>query len=77
MTPLSPPSGTDDSAPQPLTTDDLRHKALAIRDVAKEEARRVLEDNTVRIVVVSAVVFAVALSVSYYLGTRAARRRRS
>jgi hypothetical protein len=57
-----------------ITTDDLRHKALAIRDVATDEARHVLERNTVRIVVVSAVVVAVALSAAYYIGSRSAAR---
>lgn len=64
----------------PLTTDDLRHKALAVRDVATEEARHALERNTVRIVIGSAIVVAVALSAAYYLGSRAgakgARRKR-
>lgn len=59
---------------QPLTTDDLRHKALAIRDVARDEARQVLEDNTARIVLAAALLGAVVLSVSYYMGTRAGRR---
>ena len=59
-----------------LTTDDLRHKALAVRDVATREVRKLAEDNTVRIVIAGAVVCAVALSVAYWAGQRAARRRR-
>ncbi|HEX9093948.1 MAG TPA: hypothetical protein VF902_08190 [Coriobacteriia bacterium] len=65
--------------PQPpgehITVDDLRHKALAVRDTATSEARKLLEDNTVRIVIVSAVACAVVLSIAYWAGTRAARRR--
>lgn len=66
----------EEAAPplQPLTTDDLRHKALAIRDVALDEARGVLEDSTTRLIVASALVCAVALSVAYYMGTRAGHR---
>jgi len=76
---VTPPTSEDarDGLPvQPLTTDDLRHKALAIREVAAEEARRALEDNTVRIVIASAVVCAVMLSVAYFMGTRAGHRGR-
>ena len=63
-----------------LTTEDLRHKALAVRDVATREAKQLVERNTVRVVIGSALVFAVALSAAYYFGSRAgakaARRRR-
>lgn len=62
-----------------ITTDDLRHKALAVRDMATDETRRLLERNQVRIVIASALVVAVVLSVAYYVGSRsgvrAARRR--
>lgn len=66
----------EEAAPptQPLTTDDLRHKALAIRDAARDEVAQVLEDNTTRLIVASALVCAVALSVAYYMGTRAGQR---
>jgi hypothetical protein len=76
VTPPARNGGNDGPPVQPLTTDDLRHKALAIREVATQEARRVLEDNTVRIVIASAVVCAVMLSAAYYMGTRAGRRGR-
>jgi len=54
-----------------ITTDELRHKALAIRDVATYEAKHLMERNSVRIVVGSALVVAVALSAAYYFGSRA------
>jgi hypothetical protein len=63
--------------PTDITLDDLRHKALAIRDTATDEARRLAQTNTTRIVIASAVVCAVALSLAYYMGTRAARRARA
>jgi hypothetical protein len=63
-----------------ITTDDLRHKVLAVRDTTTDEARRVLERNQVRIVIASALFVAVALSAAYYFGSRtgarAARARR-
>lgn len=63
-----------------ITTDDLRHKVLAVRDTTTDEARHLLERNRVRMVIASAVVVAVALSAAYYVGSRsgahAARARR-
>jgi hypothetical protein len=73
---VTPKSTVPEPAAERITTDDLRHKALAIRDAATSEARRVLEDNTTKIIVASVVVCAVTLSVAYYLGTRAGRRER-
>jgi len=59
---------------RPITTDDLRHKALAIRDTTTDEARHLLERNTTRLVLGSAIVVAVALSAAYYFGSRAGAR---
>jgi hypothetical protein len=72
--PVRPSSASQ--MPTEITLDDLRHKALAIRDTATDEARRLAKANTTRIVIASAVVCAVALSMAYYMGTRAARRAR-
>jgi hypothetical protein len=60
-----------------ITTDDLRHKALAVRDVTTGEARRLLERNRIRLVIAAAVVVAVGFSVAYHLGSRAAARSRA
>lgn len=60
-----------------LTPDDIRHKALAIRDMTTDEARRAVKTNAVRIVIGAAVVGAVALSVAYYFGSRAGARARA
>jgi hypothetical protein len=68
---------TSDAPTQRLTTDDLRHKALAVRDVATDEARRVLQRNRVRLIVAGAVVVAVGFSVAYYLGSRSGARARA
>jgi hypothetical protein len=63
-----------------ITTADLRHKVLAVRDMTTDEARHLLERNRVRLVIGSALVVAVALSAAYYFGSRsgarAARKRR-
>jgi hypothetical protein len=60
--------------PTKLTTDDLRHKVLAVREVATDEAQKLLKANTVRIVIASAVIVGVALSMAYLMGSRAAAR---
>jgi len=73
---MTPTESGHDASPQPerLTLDDVRHKALAVRDTAKEEARAVVRDNRTQIIIASALVVALALSAAYYFGTRAARR---
>jgi hypothetical protein len=60
--------------PTKLTTDDLRHKVLAVREVATDEAQKLLKTNTVRIVIASAVIVGVALSMAYLVGSRASAR---
>ena len=77
MTPAQRPARPVSAIPERITTDDLRHKALAVRDMAKDEARHALEDNTVRVVLASALIFAVAVSVAYYYGRNAARGSRA
>lgn len=79
--PMSKPAPVRRALPsERITTDDLRHKALAVRDMATDEAQRLLERNRVRVVVASAVIIIVALSAAYYYGSRssarAARKRR-
>lgn len=54
-----------------ITVDDLRHKALAVQKVATDEVKRVTGTSALRAVLVGAAVVAVALSVAYYVGSRA------
>jgi hypothetical protein len=78
--PKAPPSSARASTPartERLTTDDLRHKALAVRDVATDEARHLLQRNRVRLIIAGAVVVAVGFSVAYHLGSRAGARARA
>lgn len=58
---------------EPITIEDLRHKAFAIRDEVKDEARRQIQERRTQFVVGAVVVVALSLGVAYYLGTRAAR----
>ena len=72
MTPSTGRPRPASEMPVKLTTDDLRHKALAVREVAADEAQKLLKSSATRMVVASAVIFAVALSLAYYAGQRAA-----
>ena len=74
MTPTRHPTVDGQDGTEHITLDDVRHKALAVRDMATEEVRHTVEDRTVQVVIAGAVVVAVAVSLAYYLGTRAAER---
>lgn len=80
MTPKDSPVVPALPVSRPLTTDDLRHKALAVRNVATREVRQLAQDNRTRIIVGVALGCAVVLSIAYLAGSRAgakqARRRR-
>jgi hypothetical protein len=64
---------------QPLTIDDLRHRAEQVRDLAITETKRTVNTVTsqpaTRIAVVAVVGIAVALSVAYYIGKRSGPAR--
>lgn len=53
-----------------LTVDDLRHKALAVGQTVQIEAKRLIDQPRNRYVLAGAVIFAVAISFAYYLGSR-------
>jgi hypothetical protein len=74
MTPAARTPRSVSEMPTKLTTDDLRHKVLAVREVATDEAQKLLKANQVRIVIASALVVGVALSLAYLMGSRAAAR---
>lgn len=57
----------------PITLDDIRHKALRIRDEVAEEAREQVSERRGQIVVVGVVAVVAVLSLAYYVGTRAGR----
>lgn len=67
-------SKTNDSAPR-LSIDDVRHHAQEVRDLARQTALDLAEENTTRAIVIGAAVVVGALCVAYYLGTHSVRRR--
>ncbi|HEY5548985.1 MAG TPA: hypothetical protein VIL17_05270 [Coriobacteriia bacterium] len=57
----------------PITLDDIRHKALHIRDEVVEEAREQVSERRGQIIIIGVVAVVAALSLVYYVGTRAGR----
>ena len=57
-------------APQQLTVDDLKQKAMRIRDLAESETREVLQLDATKAFAVGAVALVAVVSIAYYLGTR-------
>lgn len=55
-----------------ITVDDLRHKALHIKDMAEGEVRAIVSDRRTQIVTVGIVAVLAAVSIAYYLGSRRA-----
>jgi hypothetical protein len=58
---------------EPITLDDLRHKALAIREEVKDETTRTLRDRRTQIVIGVVVLTVLAFGAAYYLGSRAGK----
>lgn len=54
----------------PITVDDLRRKAVHIKDMAEAEARYVLDDQRSKVVLIGVVAVVAVVSIAYYLGTR-------
>lgn len=54
----------------PITVDDLRRKAVHIKDMAEAEARVIMDDQRSKMLLVGAVAVLAAVSIAYYLGTR-------
>jgi hypothetical protein len=57
----------------PITVDDLRRKAVHIKDMTEAEARLLLEDQRSKVLLVGVVAVVAAISIAYYLGTRRSR----
>ncbi|MRS12617.1 MAG: hypothetical protein EG823_06055 [Actinobacteria bacterium] len=53
-----------------ITVDDLKRKAIQIKDMAEAEVRVVAEERAAKLLLVGAVALIAVVSVAYYLGTR-------
>ncbi|MDZ4167433.1 MAG: hypothetical protein U1E08_07040 [Coriobacteriia bacterium] len=54
----------------PITVEDLKRKAVHIRDMAEVEARHIAAERATTVVVVGVVAVVAAISIAYYLGSR-------
>jgi cob(I)alamin adenosyltransferase len=59
---------------EPITLDDLRHKALKIREEVVDEAKATIADRSTQIILVGLVAAVAVISLAYVVGTRAGRR---
>jgi hypothetical protein len=57
----------------PITLDDLRHKALKIREDVVDEAKATVADRGTQMIVVGVAVVVAVISLAYFVGRRACR----
>jgi hypothetical protein len=58
----------------PITLDDLRHKALKIREDVVEEAKATVAGRGPQMILVGVVAVVAVISLAYFVGTRAGCR---
>ncbi len=59
---------------EPITLDDLRHKALKIREEVVDEAKATIADRGTQVVLIGVVAVVAVISLAYLVGMRAGRR---
>jgi hypothetical protein len=72
MTP-TPTTGPVTPPPDPISLDDLRHKALAIKQELRDEVDTQIVSRRNQLVVAGIVVVALGFGIAYFLGSRAGR----
>lgn len=58
----------------PITLDDIRHKALRIRDEVREEVTETVADRGAQMIVIGVVAVVAVIGIAYALGAAAGRR---
>jgi len=58
----------------PISLEDVRHKALAIREDVADEAKMLVTERGTQIVICGVIAVIAVISVAYFLGSRAGRR---
>ncbi len=53
-----------------LTVDDIRHHAEEVRDIAKRDARRIVDDQRTQTLVIAGVAVVTLVSLAFFLGSR-------
>jgi hypothetical protein len=69
-----PQTKTVVAQPRKITLEDVRRKAEAVQETARDEVQHVVESEGTRILVIAAVGVAVLVGLAYYMGSRAAGR---
>jgi hypothetical protein len=67
MKPVTPPAA-------PITLDDLRHKALAIRSEVEDEVHEQVTERRTRLVGIGVLALVTVVSLAYLVGSSAGRR---
>lgn len=57
-------------AAAPITVDDLKHKAIHIKDMTEAEVRSLAEERMTQLVTIGVVAVLAAVSLAYFLGAR-------
>ena len=57
-------------AEQPITVEDLRRKAVHIKDMTEAEVRHLRDERGTQLVVAGVAVVCAAVALAYYLGSR-------
>jgi hypothetical protein len=58
---------------RPITVEDLRRKAMRVKDQAGSEIRQLRDERATQLVAAGVVVVIAAVSLAYYLGSRGRR----
>lgn len=62
------------AASAPITLDDIRHKALRIRDEVKDEVDEQIHDRRAQMVAVGFIAVVAVIGIAYVVGSMAGRR---
>jgi hypothetical protein len=65
---------SDMMTPAPITLDDIRHKALRIREEVKDEVAVQIDDRRNQMIAVGVVAVVAVIGIAYLLGSAAGRR---
>lgn len=65
---------SDMTPTSPITLDDIRHKALHIRDEVKDEVQTQVLDRRAQLVAIGVFAVLAVVGIAYFAGSRAGRR---
>jgi hypothetical protein len=71
---MSEPNMSTTGPDTPITLEDLRHKALAIREEVKDEVHEQVTSRRNQFLIFSVVAVVAVVSIAYFAGSKAGRR---